>query len=121
MSQPAFIHFGKPEIERAIKDDSANIVEGSPEQGSWLYSDDAKTSSKFGFWDCTAGKFRAKMDGYTEFCHILAGEAHITNLADGSVRTVKAGDSFVMEAGLDTQWHVPNYIKKCFAISALKS
>lgn len=120
MSKPAFIHFGKPEVDRVLKDDAANIVEGNPQQGSWLYSDDTQTDSKFGFWECTAGKFRAKMDGHTEFCHILEGEAHITNLENGDVHTVKAGDSFVMEEGFDTEWHVPNYIKKCFAISKLK-
>lgn len=117
VKQPSFILFGAPEAPRTVKDDSANLISGKAEQGVWLYSDDAKTGAKFGVWECTAGKFKGKMDGYTEFCHILEGEAEITNLADNSTRVVRAGDSFVMECGLEMEWNVPNYIKKCFAIS----
>lgn len=119
MAQAAFIRFGSPEVERVKKDISADIVEGNPEHGSWLYSNDTQTGSRFGIWECSAGKFKAKMDGITEFCHILEGEAHITNFADGVTHTVKAGDSFVMEEGFEAEWHVPTHIKKCFAISDL--
>jgi len=120
MSHASFIHFGSPEVERVVKEDNHNIVEGNPEQGSWLYSNHTQSGSRFGFWECSEGKFRAKMDGFTEFCHILEGEAHITDLASETVHTVRAGDTFVMEAGLETEWHVPNHIKKCFAISDLR-
>ena len=58
------------------------------------------------------------MDGYTEFCHILEGEAEIIDLRDQSRRTVRAGDSFVMQIGLELEWHVPRYVRKCFAISS---
>ena len=117
---PQFILFDAPEAPRNIKDDSANLIAGKAEQGVWLYSADEKTGSKSGIWECTAGRFRATMDGFTEFCHILEGEAEVTNLGDRSRRTVRAGDSFVMEAGLATEWHVPIYIKKCFVITDLK-
>lgn len=117
MSKAAFIHFGSPEIDRVRKDVSADIVEGNPEQGVWLYSDDTKTGSRFGVWECSAGKFTASYRGITEFCHILEGQAHITNLADQTTHTVTTGDSFVMQEGFEAQWHVPVYIKKCFAIS----
>lgn len=113
-----FILFGAPEVDRVVKDDSANRISGKAEQGVWLYSNDVQTQSRFGVWECNAGRFTAKMDGFTEFCHIIEGEAEITNLADRSVRNVRAGDSFVMEAGLEMEWYVPIYIKKCFAISS---
>ncbi len=115
-----FILFGAPEVPRAVKDDSANRIAGKADQGVWLYSNDEQTGSKFGIWECNAGRFKATMDGYTEFCHILEGEAEITNLADRSTRIVRAGDSFVMEAGLEMEWYVPIYIKKCFSIVNLK-
>mgnify|MGYP001073989763 CR=1 FL=1 len=118
-SDAKLIHFGQTEVEAVVKDDQVNIVEGNPVQKVWLFSNDQQTGSRHGMWDCTAGKFKVKMNGYTEFCHILEGEAEITNLADGSVTSVKAGDSFVMESGYDTQWHVPTYIKKSFVISDL--
>lgn len=119
MTLAAFIRFGSPEVERVSKDLGENIVEGNPEQGSWLYSDDTQTGSRFGIWECSAGKYNASYAGISEFCHILEGEAHITDLADGTTHTVKAGDSFVMEAGFEAQWHVPVHVKKCFAISDL--
>jgi uncharacterized cupin superfamily protein len=59
------------------------------------------------------------MNGITEFCYIIEGEAEITNLADTSKRTVRAGDAFVMESGLETEWYIPIYIKKYFAISVV--
>ena len=111
-----FIRFGAPEVDRVAKDISADTIEGNPEQGVWIYSNDMKTGSRSGIWECAAGKFTAKMDGHTEFCHVLEGEAHITNLSDGNVHTVRAGDSFVMEEGFDTQWHVPKYIRKSFVL-----
>lgn len=119
-SSPRLIKFGEPAVERVAKDVSEITVEGNPEQGAWLYSDHGPSASRAGIWECAAGKFRAKMEGLTEFCHVLEGEAHITNLADNTVTTVRAGDSFVMEAGYDTEWHVPNYIRKCFVLSDVK-
>ncbi|GAA6208486.1 hypothetical protein NBRC116601_17790 [Cognatishimia sp. WU-CL00825] len=115
--QPSFILFGAPEVPRVVKNDEVNLIAGKAEQGVWLYSDDTQSGSKFGIWESNAGRFRATMEGITEFCHILEGEAEVTNLADRSTRIIRAGDSFVMEAGLRTEWHVPIYIKKCFAIS----
>jgi uncharacterized cupin superfamily protein len=114
-----FILFGAPEVPRTVKEDSANLISGKAEQGVWLYSNDQQTCTKFGIWECNAGRFTATMAGITEFCHILEGEAEVTNLADRSKRIIRAGDSFVMEAGLETEWYVPIYIKKCFSISSV--
>lgn len=121
MSKPNFIHFGSPEVDRVIKADAHNIVEGSPEQSSWLYSNDTPTGSRSGIWECTAGKFRAKMDGFTEICHIIEGEAHVTDLGTGAVHTVRAGDAFAMQAGLETEWDVPKFIRKSFTLCSVKT
>ena len=43
VTKAAFIHFGYPEVERVSKDLGDSIVEGHPEQGAWLYSNDMKT------------------------------------------------------------------------------
>lgn len=118
-TSPTFTLFSENAVSRTPKDDAANRLSGAAEQGVWLQLNEAQTGSKFGEWDCTAGRFRAKMDGYTEFCHILEGEAEITNLADGVTRTVRPGDSFIMTAGLELEWNVPTYVRKCFVICAL--
>jgi len=121
MTDPTFILFGNPSVEKTDTTPNANITSGDPKMGAWVYGNDAKTGSRCGFWECTAGDQRVKMDGYMEFCHILEGEAEITLLKDGSKRTVRAGDSFMMEAGLEMDWHVPTYIRKCFVISDVVS
>ena len=121
MTQPSFILFGKPEVDPVAKDVSDITISGNPQQNSWLYSDSEACSSKFGIWDCQAGVFQATMTDITEFCCIIEGEAEITNLDDGTTRTVKAGDAFVMEPGLRLEWKVEKYIKKYFAISSVNS
>ncbi len=118
--RPSFIRFGSPQVERVAKDISGSVVEGDPQQGVWLYSNDIQSGARFGIWESAAGRFRAKMTGLTEFCHILEGEAHVTDLSSGEVHSITVGDSFVMEAGFDGEWYVPKYVKKCFAISDLK-
>ncbi len=117
---PEFILFGSPEVEKVIKQD-AHVLAGNPEMGARVYANDEQTGSRCGIWECTAGDHRAKMDGFMEFCHILEGEAEITVTADGSKRTVRAGDSFVMQNGLELDWHVPKYVRKCFVISDVVS
>ena len=117
-TKPRLILFGAPEIPRAAKDNAAATLSGDPEQGLWLYCDDTRTNARFGLWEARASRFRIRMDGYTEFCHILEGEAEITDLSDGRRWTVRAGQSFVMEIGMEMEWHVPRYIRKCFAISS---
>ena len=117
---PILVHFSNHDVSRVEKDITGKVIQGNPTQGSWLHCDIKEAGARFGQWECQAGTFRAKMDGIVEFCHILEGEAHITNLADGSVQNVCAGDSFVMEAGFDGEWMVPIYIKKSFVICDVK-
>ena len=51
------------------------------------------------------------MDDIVEFCHIIEGGATIKT-SDGNSHDVQAGDTFVMSAGLETEWTVGEYIKK---------
>lgn len=117
----AFVLFGNPAVTPVDKDISECVVAGNPVQQVWLYCENSPTASRFGVWDCQPGTHRATMDGIIEFCYILEGSAHVTNLDDGSQRTVNAGDAFVMEPGLRTEWAVDNYVKKVFAICDVKA
>lgn len=121
MTAPRFITFHKPEVDGVAKQpDAAAVVDGNPAQTSWLYSDIASTGTRSGQWDCQAGTFLADYTTIMEFCQILEGEAEVTNLDTGDVHKVAAGDAFVMEPGLRTQWHVPKYVRKHFVITDVK-
>ncbi|MDX1472627.1 MAG: cupin domain-containing protein [Reinekea sp.] len=90
------------------------IVRGQPRQSIWnnYSSTDAKFHS--GIWDSQAGEWKIN---YTEdeFCLILEGESVITDTL-GEQKTVKAGDQFVIPAGFQGTWTVPNYCKKIYVV-----
>lgn len=119
-SSPRLINFSQNDVPKVVNTNRDDVVSGEVERNAWVHCVDPKTSSRFGYWDCSAGVFTADYDKITEFCHVLEGEAHVKDLATGESFTVKAGDSFVLEAGLKTQWTVPKYIRKSFVISDVK-
>jgi len=103
---------------RVEKDIAADIVSGQPTQHSQLMASVHKETIKSGIWESTAGVFTAVMQDQIEFCHILEGGALIKT-GDGNSYSVTAGDAFVMESGLQTEWTVDTYIKKHFVICAV--
>lgn len=117
---PRLVHFAQQDVPATPNTNTDDIISGDVKRTAWVHCVDPKSSSRFGFWECSAGVTRADYDGITEFCHVLEGEAHVKDLTSGEVFTVKAGDSFVLEAGLKTEWTVPNHIRKSFAITDVK-
>ena len=111
----SFTHFSSNEIAPVQKDISDLIVSGNPVHTSWLHFSGANDAFLSGQWQSTAGVFKGPMNDQIEFCHIVEGGAKIV-LGDGSDFTVQAGDSFVMDNGLQPVWHVDNIIKKSFVI-----
>jgi uncharacterized cupin superfamily protein len=103
---------------RVQKDISEQIVEGQPVQHAELKFCGHGDKIKSGIWESTAGVFTADYNGIVEFCHILDGEASIKT-ADGAVFQVSAGDGFVLDSGLQTQWTVDKFVKKHFMICEL--
>jgi len=112
-----FINFSEQKTEPVKKELAEDIIEGEPEQKVWSYFVSTDESFKSGMWDSTAGVFRGPMTNQIEFCHILEGEARIET-ADGNSRTVTAGDSFVMDNGLQPVWHVEKYVRKHYVIAS---
>ncbi len=113
-----FIKFADQAIEPVRKELDADIIEGAPEQMVWSHFVGNDARFKSGIWDSTAGVFRGPMSDQIEYCHILEGEARIET-PDGQSRTVHAGDSFVMDNGLQPIWHVDNYIRKAYVICSV--
>ena len=112
-----FTKFSDTNPPRVEKDLTGTIVSGAPVQHSQLMYAGHGDAIKSGIWESTAGVFTATMTDLVEFCHILEGAASIKT-SDGNIYDVKAGDAFVMEAGLETEWTVETYIKKHFVITA---
>lgn len=115
-----FTKFADQSPPRVEKDLTGSIVSGTPVQHSELMYAGHAGEIKSGIWESTAGVFTATMTDLVEFCHVLEGSAQIKT-SDGNTYSVKAGDAFVMEAGLETEWTVETYIKKHFVICATPS
>lgn len=101
---------------RVEKDLTGSVIAGDPKQYSQLMYAGHDGAIKSGIWESTAGVFTATMTDLVEFCHVLEGDA-IIKTSDGNSYAVTAGDAFVMEAGLETEWTVETYIKKHFVIT----
>jgi uncharacterized cupin superfamily protein len=104
--------------QKVEKDITADIVSGTPRQFVELMYAGQQDTLKSGIWESSAGVFRANYHGITEFCHILEGSAVITT-SKGQTVTVNAGDRFVLDEGLETEWTVAGHIKKHFFICAV--
>ena len=115
-----FTKFSNQTPPRVQKDIADDIVSGAPVQHSQLMYAGHHDAIKSGIWESTAGQFTAVMQDLVEFCHILEGSATI-KIGSGESFEVKAGDAFVMEAGLQTEWTVDEYVKKHFVICSTNS
>ena len=112
-----FTKFSDTNPPRLEKNLTGSIISGAPVQHSQLMYAGHDGAIKSGIWESTAGVFTATMTDLVEFCHVLEGSASIKT-SDGNTYHVTAGDAFVMEAGLETEWTVDTYIKKHFVITA---
>lgn len=94
--------------------DDEKIIAGKPEQNIWNVFSSKDQKFHVGTWDSKAGEWKVS---YTEeeFCLILEGESVITD-SEGNQKTVKAGDQFVVPAGFEGTWSVPEYCKKVYVI-----
>ncbi len=113
-------HFSHNDATAVTKDTSEVRVSGDPAHTSWLHFSGAGDTVRSGVWQSTDGQFKGPMNSQIEFCHILEGEATLT-LEDGTEHRVEAGDSFVMDNGLQPVWTVPRFVKKSFVIVQLPS
>ena len=73
------------------------VISGDPKFRTWN-AEEAEGGLYAGIWEATPGKWRIEYDEW-EFCHILSGVSVITE-DGGEARTVRAGDAFVLETGL---------------------
>lgn len=109
------VHFKDHDVPRVEKDLGDTVVSGEPVQHVELKFSGNEDKFRSGIWQSTAGVFTADYTGIVEFCHILEGDAWIKT-EDGQEFHVSAGDGFVLDAGLKTEWRVDSFIRKHFVI-----
>ncbi|RWA76699.1 cupin domain-containing protein [Mesorhizobium sp. M1C.F.Ca.ET.193.01.1.1] len=96
---------GAPAPDRVISGDPKFRTWNVEERGGDLYA---------GIWEATPGKWRIVYDEW-EFCHILSGVSVISE-DGGEARTVRAGDSFVLQPGFKGTWEVLETTRKEYVI-----
>jgi len=109
------IVFKNHDVDRVQNDISDSIVSGKPIHHAELKFSGHDDKVRSGIWESTAGVFTAEYNCIVEFCHVLEGSASIKT-SDGQVFDVTAGDGFVLDEGLKTEWTVDTFIKKHFMI-----
>lgn len=76
----------------------------------------SSTDGRFncGIWTGAVGSWRVVFTE-NEFCHLLEGLVVVTG-DDGSSRTFRAGDAFVMPAGFTGVWDIREPARKYYAV-----
>ena len=89
------------------------LIAGDPRFRTWNV-EEADGGVYAGIWESTPGKWRIAYDEW-EFCHILEGVSVIAE-DGGAVRTVKAGDSFILRPGFRGTGEVVETTRKEYVI-----
>jgi uncharacterized cupin superfamily protein len=82
---------------------------------TWTSADGTAES---GVWECTAGTFTARRDGYDEIAIILSGTATVRS-DTGETVDLGPGSIFVTPAGWTGVWTVHDTIRKVYVIRNL--
>jgi len=87
-----------------------NILEGEPVARSCDLSQSPDGGLSMNLWDCSAGRFRWNYYG-DELVNILEGEVRVTD-ENGDLTVLRAGSTAHFNAGDETIWEVPEYVRK---------
>jgi uncharacterized cupin superfamily protein len=68
-----------------------------------------------GVWECDAGRFHADFSEDGECIHVVRGELVCTADADGTVTTLRPGDTMVFPRGWTGEWDVRVPLRKIYS------
>lgn len=85
------------------------LISGNPHFRTWNV-EEADGGLYAGIWEATPGKWRIEYTEW-EYCRILSGVSVIAE-EGGEVRTIRAGDSFVLRPGFKGTWEVLETTRK---------
>lgn len=99
---------------RRLRDLPDRVLEGDPHHASTVFFNDASGDLVAGTWTSTPGKWRA-FTGRDEFCHIVSGHVRLIG-DDGTIRSFKSGDAFLIPNGFSGCWEVVETTTKHFVV-----
>lgn len=117
MSDTAVVSFADEPIsktKRRLADLPDRVVEGDPHHQTDMRFESPDGGLIAGTWTSTPGKWRAFTER-DEFCIILSGHVRLVD-EDGTAKTFKAGDSFLIPNGFRGYWDVLEITTKHFVI-----
>jgi uncharacterized cupin superfamily protein len=113
----AIVDFRDAPIEtarRRLADLPDRVLEGDPRHVTETRWESPDGHLVAGTWTSTPGRWRAFADR-DEFCTILSGHVRLVS-EDGTARSFRAGDSFLIPDGFRGRWEVLETTTKHFVI-----
>ena len=104
---------GKPEARR-LRDLPDRVLKGDPHHESTVFFTDASSDLIAGTWTSTPGTWRAFTER-DEVCCIVVGHVRLIG-DDGSVRSFRTGDAFLIPNGFRGYWDVIETTTKHFVV-----
>lgn len=99
---------------RRLRDLPERVLEGDPRHESTVFFTGAAGDLMAGTWTSTPGKWRAFTDR-DEFCYLVSGHVRLLG-DDGTVRSFKTGDAFLIPNGFTGCWEVVETTTKHFVV-----
>ena len=100
--------------ERRLRDLPDRVVAGDPQHVTKMFFDSPDGGLIAGTWTSTPGKWHAFTDR-DEFCYIVDGHCRLVD-RDGTAKTFKTGDAFLIPNGFRGFWEVIETTTKHFVI-----
>lgn len=99
---------------RRLRDLPDRVLQGDPHHESTVFFTDAAGEIVSGTWTSTPGKWRA-FSHRAEFCYIVSGHVRLIG-DDGTIRSFKTGDAFLIPNGFNGCWEVIEPTIKHFVV-----
>jgi len=99
---------------RRLRELPDRVIQGDPHHESTVFFTDEAGEVVAGTWTSTPGKWRAFTER-DEFCHIVSGHVRLIG-DDGTIRSFKAGDAFLIPNGFSGCWEVIETTTKHFVV-----
>jgi uncharacterized protein len=110
---------GAPKPEKG-KAEPPKLIKGKYATTTWNHFTGEDGRLFCGIWESTPGKVKLSYDEW-EFCHIISGEAILTEEGKKKGQRFKKGDAFIIPPGFKGTWETVKKVKKHYVILTPKA